>query len=162
MLKGLAGLVTVLFVAGFSLSYGEEASKSRISQADMKVLTDARIDMLKGALRLTPEQVKLWPAVEQAIRDRAESRYRRMTTVAERIAQGREVNPVELLRYRADALTERGTELKKLVDAWQPLYQSLSPEQKQRARVVVGLVVRQMGDRINRRIESADDEGDEG
>jgi hypothetical protein len=118
--------------------------------------------MLKGALRLTPEQVKLWPAVEQAIRDRAESRYRRMTTVAERIAQGREVNPIELLRNRADALSERGTELKKLVDAWQPLYQSLSPEQKQRARVVVGFVVRQMGDRINRRIETTDDEGDEG
>jgi hypothetical protein len=137
MRMGLAGLVTVLFVAGSSLSYGEEASEPRISQADMKVLTDVRIDMLRGALRLTPEQVKLWPAVEEAIRNTAETRYHQMTTVAttaERIAQGREVDPIELLRNRVSALTQRGTELKKLVDAWQPLYLSLSAGQKQRAR----------------------------
>jgi hypothetical protein len=165
MLKGLAGLITALLVVGSSLCYAQEASKPRMSQSDIKVLTDARVDMLKSALRLTPDQTKYWPAVEDAIRERADARYHRMTTIAataDRIAQGKEIDPLELLRNRSDALTQRATELRKLVDAWQPLYQSLSTEQKQRARVVAGLVVRQMRDRVDRRIETPDEEDNEG
>jgi hypothetical protein len=36
--------------------------------------TDARIAALKTALRLTPEQEKNWPAVEQALRDISKER----------------------------------------------------------------------------------------
>jgi hypothetical protein len=165
MMKALAGLVTVALVAGSSLAYAQQSSNPRMSQSDMKALTDARIDMLKGALRLTPDQTRYWPAVEDALRERADARYSRLTTMAataDRIAQGKEVDPLELLRNRSDALSQRATELKKLVDAWQPLYQSLSTEQKQRARVVGGIVVRQMRERIDRRTETPDEEGDEG
>jgi hypothetical protein len=143
----------------------ETSPSPRLSQSDMKTLTDARIDMLKGALRLTPEQTKYWPAVEDAIRERAQARYQRMTTIAatvDQIAQGKEVDPIELLRNRSDALTQRAANLKKFVDAWQPLYQTLSTDQKERARVVAGLVVRQMRNRIERQIDTSDDEGDEG
>jgi hypothetical protein len=37
---------------------------------------------------------------------------------------------IKVLETHANNLTERGTELKKLVDAWQPLYATLSDEQK--------------------------------
>ena len=93
-------------------------------------MTDARIGIVKAVLQLTPEQAKYWPAVEEAIRARAQTRYQRIAAVAERLGQQRAVDPVELLRGRADALAQRAAGLKKLADALQPLYQSLSPETK--------------------------------
>jgi hypothetical protein len=83
-----------------------------------------------------PEQEKLWPPVEEAIRDRAEAKYNRMVAMAGKLGQQREVDPVELLRGRADALAQRAGNLKKLADAWAPLYQSLNPDQKQRMRLL--------------------------
>ena len=44
----------------------------------------------------------------------------------------RDRNPIEFLNRRADALTQRATELKKLAEAWQPLYQTLTPDQRRR------------------------------
>ena len=43
-----------------------------------------------------------------------------IAAVAERLGQQRAVDPVELLRGRADALAQRAAGLKKLADAWQP------------------------------------------
>lgn len=77
---------------------------------------------------LTPEQEKLWPAVEEAIRVRAETRYRRLAALGERMDQWRDVDPVQLYRARAEALADRAAGLRKLTDAWQPLYQSLTPD----------------------------------
>jgi ribonuclease D len=114
-------------------------------------------------LQLTPEQAKYWPPVEDAIRARAEARYRRLAAIKERSAQDSDIDLAVVLRNRADALTERAANLKKLVDAWQPLDQSLTPAQKQRARVVAGLVVRQMrGAADRRRMGTYDEDNDEG
>jgi len=41
------------------------------------------------------------------------------------------------MHRRADALAQRGASLKKLADAWQPLYQSFNPDQKRRMRLLV-------------------------
>jgi hypothetical protein len=111
-------------------------------------LTDARIGIVKAVLQLTPEQAKYWPAVEEAIRARAQTRYQRIAAVAERLDQQRAVDPIELLRGRADALAQRAAGLKKLADAWQPLYQSLDPDQKQRLRVLAVRVLRQLNDAV--------------
>ena len=92
--------------------------------------------MIKAALQLTPEQQQLWPAVEEAIRARSDARFRRLSAFVERAGQWREVDPVQLYRQRADVLTERAAGLKKLADAWQPLYQTLTPDQKTRLRLV--------------------------
>ena len=40
------------------------------------------------------------------------------------------------MRNRANNLTQRADNLKKLADAWQPLYQNLNQDQKQRARLL--------------------------
>jgi hypothetical protein len=144
MLKQVIGVLTFLFVAGSSLAYAQEASPPVPSQINFKVLTDARIGLVKAALQLTPEQEKLWPPVEEAIRARAEARYNRMVAVAGKLGQQREVDPIELMRGRADALAQRAANLKKLSDAWAPLYQTLNPDQKERMRLLARHVVREL------------------
>jgi hypothetical protein len=44
----------------------------------------------------------------------------------------RDRNPIEFLKQRGDALTQRGADLKKLAEVWQPLYQTLTPDQRRR------------------------------
>jgi hypothetical protein len=59
----------------------------RLSQTEIKVLIDARVGMVKAALQLTLGQQHFWPAVEDAIRARAEARNRRLSAVEERMTQ---------------------------------------------------------------------------
>jgi hypothetical protein len=138
-LKGVIGLLSLAFVAGSSLAYAQQPSGP--SQADLNALTDARIGIVKAALQLTPDQAKYWPPVEDAIRARAQTRYARIAAVTERLSQQRQVDPIELLRGRADALAQRAAGLKKLVDAWEPLYRSLMPDQRERMRFLVARVM---------------------
>jgi hypothetical protein len=150
MLKGVAGLAAVLVVAGSV--YAQEASHARLTPSDLNALTDARIGMVKAALQLTPEQQKFWPPIEEAIRARAETRIHRIAqlkSLAEQAGQ-REFNPVELMRGRAEALAQRGANLKRLADAWQPLYQTLNPDQKQRVRFLAMHVVREVRGALER------------
>jgi hypothetical protein len=139
MLKGVIALVSLAFVASSSLAYAQQAS--RPSEADLNALTDARIGVVKAALQLTPDQAKYWPAIEDAIRARAQTRYARIAAAADQLAPGREVDPIALFRGRADALAQRSAELKKLVDAWEPLYRSLAPDQKERMRFLIARVM---------------------
>jgi len=140
----------------------QTAAQPGPSQTEFNILTDARIGIVKAVLQLTPEQAKYWPAVEEAIRARAQTRYQRIAAVAERLGQQRAVDPVDLLRGRADALAQRAAGLKKLADAWQPLYQSLSPDQKQRMQVLAMRVLHQLRDAVDtRRMATYDEEDDE-
>src|SRR6516162_2684910 len=82
----------------------QTAAQPSPSQTEFNILTDARIGIVKAVLQLTPEHAKYWPAVEEAIRARAQTRYQRIAAVAERLDQQRAVDPIELLRGRADAL----------------------------------------------------------
>jgi hypothetical protein len=143
MLKRVIGVVTALFIVSAPMAHaqsaagaGEAPDNGRLSQTEFKILTDARVGMVKVALQLTPEQQQSWPAVEEAIRARSEARYRRLSAFEERMGQWREVDPVQLYRERADALADRAAGLTKLADAWHPLYQSLTPDQKMRLRLV--------------------------
>jgi hypothetical protein len=161
MLKGIIALLTVLFVTGSSLTHAQDASGPRLSQTDMNVVTDARLGIVKAVLQLTPEQAKYWPAVEEAVRARAEARYRRIAAIDERLSQKRDVDPVELLRGRADALSQRAAGLKKLADAWEPLYKSLNPDQKERMRALALRVVAQLKDAVDARRMAIYDEDDD-
>ena len=77
MVKTVLVGATALFVAASPLAYAQTPSATapeRISLADWNKLTDLRIDLVKAALQLTPDQQKLWPAVESAIRSNAKDR----------------------------------------------------------------------------------------
>jgi len=108
----------------------------------LKALTDARVGLVKAALQLTPEQEKYWPALDEAIRARSTGRQQRLTALVGRLNQQHDVQPLELLRERANNLAQRSAELTKLADAWQPLWQSLNPDQKRRMEILATHVLR--------------------
>jgi zinc resistance-associated protein len=139
MLKTVLAGTAALVIAGSSLVYAQQSSDGdhhwRPSAADFAAFTDARVAALKAGLKLTPDQEKSWPAFEQAFRDLAKLRADR---IAARMAQHKDgdhadnVDPIDRLERRADALSARGTALKHLADAAKPLYQSLDDGQKHR------------------------------
>src|SRR5262249_5702547 len=129
------------------------APPDRLNAAEVNKLTDARIKIIKATLSLTPEQEKLWGPVEQAIRARATDRQARLASAEDRMEQRRDRGPIEalhdrdpvtFLNRRADALAQRSADLKKLADAWGPLYKTLTPEQKQRMGVLAVFVIRDL------------------
>ena len=134
-------------------------------------LTDARINIVKAALQLTPDQEKFWPPIEDAIRARAKDRESRIAAAAARRAEIRDRSLIEILRdrdpitfmnRRADALAQRSADLKSLADAWRPLYQSLTPDQKRRMAFLMVLVVREMRSAVEqRRVQSAEEDDGE-
>ena len=127
--------------------------------------------LVKAALQLTPEQEKDWPAVENAIRIRAMDRQTRLAAVAERarelrdrsrIEVLRDRNPIEFMQRRADRLVQRAADLNRLAEAWQPLYQTLQPDQKQRLAFLAIFAIRELRDAAEeRRVRSEDDNDDE-
>ena len=75
MRKGMIGTVAALFIVGAPMAHAQQAAPApggtpdsgRLNQAEFKMLTDIRVGVIRAALQLTPEQEKLWPAVEEAI-----------------------------------------------------------------------------------------------
>ncbi len=145
MRKTTIGVATALFIIGTPLAHAQQSGsagtttmpdKGQLGPADFKILADVRIGVIKAALQLTPEQQQYWPPVEEAIRARSEARYRRLSDIEKHMGQWREIDPVQVYRERADALSVRAANLKRLADAWQPLYQTLTADQKMRLRFV--------------------------
>jgi len=169
MLKIVTVGLTALFVTASPFAYAQAPSEGeRLSAADLANLTDARINIIKAALNLTAEQEKYWPAIDAAIRNRAKDRQDSLATVGARLNEQsgrspieamRDRDPVAFLNRRADALTQRGADLKKLAEAWQPLYQTLNPDQRRRMAALSILVIREMRTaREERRLQSEDDD----
>src|SRR6516162_11407922 len=168
MLKTVAAGLTALFVTASSLAHaqapsatttGGEQGNARPSAADLNALTDARIGIVKAALQLTPEQAKYWPAVEEAIRNRAMGMQVRLAARRQRDQGDSDI--VDVVRHRADALAQRSAELKQLADAWQPLSATLTPEQKQRLRFFATNILRLVPRAVDLRRMQNEDESDE-
>ena len=105
-----------------------------LSPEDRAAFTDARLAALRTGLKLTPDQEKLWPPVEAAIRDLARQRDAQRAARRER---GRMVDDAPgALRGMADAASARGEALRKLADATTPLFATLDEGQKRRAMVL--------------------------
>jgi hypothetical protein len=60
-------------------------------------------------------------------------------------------DPVNFMERRADALAQRAANLKNLANAWQPLYQTLSQEQKKRMAALTLFVLKDVSDVIEER-----------
>ena len=167
MFKLVAAGVTALFVTASPVAYAQTAASAATPSAtDWNNLTDMRIDVVKAALKLTPDQEKYWPAIEDAIRARAKNRQARFADIEKRVGELREGNPVEILRNRdtvaflqrrADALAQRSADLKKLAGAWEPLYKTLSPDQKQRMAFLTLYVLHEVSNAAEERTEEEED-----
>jgi hypothetical protein len=161
-------LATTAALAGFQAQAQTTAPGSRVvaaaaqkilDSADWKALTDERIDLVKTALQLSPDQAKHWPAIEEAMRARGQMRYDRLNALATPRTERRDI--VELMHDRAKVLSQRSAALNKLADAWQPLWPTLSTAQKARLRILAVYTIREMADRVeDRRMQMMDEDDD--
>jgi hypothetical protein len=173
MLKIAAIAMTALVAAASPVAHAQGAPvrQADAQDVDWNALTEIRLHVIKAALQLTPEQEKYWPAVEQAIRFRAQDRQDRLAKIKERVEEPHERdpaeflsnrNPVEFLNRRAAVLAQRAAGLKKLADAWDPLYRTLDPDQKQRMRFVTMFLLAEVREAVGQRPMRNDGEfGDE-
>ena len=170
MMKIVVVGTTALFLAASPVALAQTRSPVPLEErqgVDQNTLMDMRIDLTKAALDLTPEQQKLWPPVEAAIRNRGEDRRARIAKVRETVGKRADQNsaevlknrdPIAFLQRRSEALAQRSADLDKLAEAWQPLYKTLSPEQRQRMAALAIFVLRDMSDIADRRRPQSEDE----
>ena len=170
MIKILVVGTTALFLASpvaLAQTPSSPATQERLSAADQNTLTDMRVDLVKAALQLTPEQEKLWPPVESAIRANAEDRKARIAKVKETVGKRADQSsadvlknrdPIAFLQRRSEALAQRSADLDKLAEAWQPLYKTLSPEQRKRMGALAVFVLNDLSDAVDRRRAQSEDE----
>jgi zinc resistance-associated protein len=121
---------------------GNAASNAPTAE-DAAAFSDARIAALKEALKLRPDQEKNWAPFESTIRDLAKQRQDRLRKLiaAGVAAQGQPLDPVAVLRQRADAMGQASADLKRFADAVDPLFKSLDDAQKRRMFVLLTDVV---------------------
>jgi len=104
------------------------------SDADRAAFLDARIAALHAGLKLTPEQEKLWPSVEAALRDAGKSAMDRHQKFKNDPAPA---NLVDRIRRRGQDEVARGKSLEAIADAAAPIYATLSEDQKHRLPVLM-------------------------
>lgn len=152
MKKAILAGVAAVAILGSTAVYAQHRyhHHHRMSTEDRAAFLDAKIASVKAGLKLTPDQDKLWPPVETAVRDFAKQRMaqanaRASERDARRAAQDQKGtqdgkpaaadqtrDPVARLRERADRMAETAAGLKKIADAADPLYKTLDEGQKRR------------------------------
>uniref|UniRef100_E6VCW0 LTXXQ motif family protein n=1 Tax=Rhodopseudomonas palustris (strain DX-1) TaxID=652103 RepID=E6VCW0_RHOPX len=139
----LAGVAALVF-AGSTAAYADHRGwfghgRHAFSAQDRSAFADAKIAAVKAGLQLTPDQERLWPPVEAAVKDmvklridRAEARMKARNDDRD----PRDIDPVARLRDRAEQMAATAAAMKKVADAADPLYKSLDDGQKRRLRVL--------------------------
>ena len=137
--------IAALAIAGSTAVYAQHRPwfhhHERMNSEDRAAFTDARIAAVKAGLKLTPDQEKLWPPVEAAVRDFAKLRIdranARMDAQRDDSRDSRKpVDPVTRLRDRADTMAATAAALKRIADAADPLYKTLDDGQKRRLAIL--------------------------
>src|SRR3978361_2270675 len=118
--------IAALAIAGSTAVYAqhrpwfhEHMRQMRMNPEDRAAFADARIAAVKAGLKLTPDQEKLWPPVETAVRDFAKLRIDRANA---RMNAPRDDSrdwqkpddPVARLRDRADTMATTAAAMKKI------------------------------------------------
>jgi hypothetical protein len=146
MKKILLAGVAVIALAGSTAVFAQHRPwmhhHIRINPEDRAAFLDARIAAVKAGLKLTPDQDKMWPAVESAVRDmvmlridRANARMEAQKT-ADDAKTDTPDNPVARLQQRADNMAATAAAMKKVAEAADPLYKTLDDGQKRRLAVL--------------------------
>jgi hypothetical protein len=137
--------IAALAIAGSTAVYAqrpwfhEHMQHMRLSPEDRAAFADARIAAVHAGLKLSPDQEKLWPPVEAAVRDFAKLRIDRANArmnAKPDDAQQKPDDPVARLRQRADNMATSAAALKKIADAADPLYKTLDDGQKRRLAIL--------------------------
>jgi hypothetical protein len=146
MKKVLLAGVAALAIAGSTFAYAQHREwfreHVRMTPEDRAAMADARIAAVHAGLKLTPDQEKLWPPVEAAVREFAKLRIDRANarmTARQDDAKDQQKpddqkidDPVARLRNRAETMAATAAAMKKIADAADPLYKTLDDGQKRR------------------------------
>ena len=108
----------------------------QVTPEDRLAFLDARIAAIHAGLKLSPDQEKLWPPAESAVRD-AIAAMRAAREKTKSTAGDEKPDPIAQMRRMAEMSMMRAQSLTKVADAAQPLYASLSDDQKWRLRVLM-------------------------
>ena len=149
MKKILLAGVAAIAIAGSSLANAQHQEwfhHERMSPEDRAAFADARIAAVKAGLKLTPDQEKLWPPVEAAVRDFAKLRIdranARMNAQRDDLQDAQKQDsqnpgdPVARLRDRADTMATTAAAMKRIADTADPLYKTLDDGQKRRLAIL--------------------------
>ena len=148
------GVVIVVTPEAKSSAKIDTADQTAAGKAsDREAFFEAHLAALHAGLALTPDQEKLWPALEQSIRmfstaksDQGAGRKAVLDPESEEDTEAGSRNsdkaddgldPFEAVKAAGTLLLERGKALQSLGDAAEPLYKTLTPEQKRRLPVLV-------------------------
>ena len=157
MKPGLPAALTLIAVVGSGVALGSfrgnaeqspanpaaqnipgQMEKQPFSPADRAAFLDARIAALHAGLTLSPDQEKLWPSVETALRTAAKSAMERREQWKD---QPMSASLIDRLRQRGERAVARGQNLEAIAAAATPLYAALNDDQKHRLPVLVhGLI----------------------
>jgi len=133
--------IAALAIAGSTAVYAQhrhwDYTHMRMNPEDRAAFADARIAAVHAGLKLTPDQEKLWPPVETAVRDFAKLRIDRANArmnaeKSDSQDAQKPDDPVARLRERADNMATSAAAMKKIADAADPLYKTLDDGQKRR------------------------------
>ena len=116
---------------------GRPATIEIYTDADAAAVLNARIAALRTVLELSPEQRKLWPPVEEAIRNIAGAAMARGKQRSEAAAPSDFLAVIERI---GDAEASRAADLKSFVAAARPLVDSLTEAQRNRMPTFLGMV----------------------
>ena len=108
--------------------------RPRLTETDRQAFLEARIAAIKAGLMLTEAQQSLWTPMENTIREVAKQRMAMRETMRSESAP---TNPVARMKRAGEMQVARGEALKKYAEALEPLYASLSEDQKRRARMLI-------------------------
>ena len=171
MKKVLLAGVAALVLAGSTAVYAQHRpwfhDHMRMSAEDRAAFADARIAAVHAGLKLSPDQEKLWPPVEAAVKEFAKLRIERanarMNAMRDDSRDRREpVDPVTRLRERAEVMGATAAAMKRIADAADPLYKTLSDGQKRRLAILTHMDRRFGGGGWRHRGFERDDGGDRG
>ncbi len=138
----LAGVATLAIAGSTVVVYAQHRpwmqEHMQLSPEDRAAFADARIAAVHAGLKLTPDQEKLWPPVEAAVRDLVKIRTDRANArmKAREDDTQKQEDPVARLRERADNMAATAAALKKIADAADPLYKTLDDGQKRRLKIL--------------------------
>ncbi|MBI0539652.1 hypothetical protein D9599_29555 [Roseomonas sp. KE2513] len=106
------------------------------TEADARAVLNGRLAAIRTVLELSPEQERLWPPVEMAIRDIVRG-------AGERRARGTSAAApahfLDVLNGIANAEETRARELRRFVSAAKPLADSLTEAQRRRVPAFLGM-----------------------
>lgn len=121
--------------AGGAASDRRDGARPGMTRADMEALVDARVAAIQAGLKLTTDQQRYWPPVEQAIRAMAAERFARFERQREAWASrggddDKRPDFMERIERRAQRVTARAEAMKALSTAVRPLWTSLDERQR--------------------------------